>query len=199
KLSAGKLRLEKLDFNFPSLIERVIDTFGAVVRSKQLELTYYLDPDISTELRGDSNRLRQILNNLLSNAIKFTSTGEVLLRITRIKETAEDVMVCFEVEDTGIGIAPDIQSHLFQPFFQAEQSTSRRFGGTGLGLAISAQLVEQMGGTIELDSELGKGSNFHFTLRFEKGEQVAQPSGTDTVGVDFAGIHALVVGDNKIS
>ena len=199
KLSAGKLRLEKLDFKFPSLIERVIDTFGAVVRSKQLELTYYLDPDISTELRGDSNRLRQILNNLLSNAIKFTSTGEVLLRITRIKETAEDVMVCFEVEDTGIGIAPDIQSHLFQPFFQAEQSTSRRFGGTGLGLAISAQLVEQMGGTIELDSELGKGSNFHFTLRFEKGEQVAQPSGTDTVGVDFAGIHALVVGDNKIS
>jgi PAS domain S-box-containing protein len=200
KLSAGKLLLEKLDFNFPGLIERVIDTFAAVVRSKELELTYYLDPEIPTELRGDSNRLRQILNNLLSNAIKFTSTGEILLRITMIKETAEDVMVSFEVEDTGIGIAPNVQSHLFQPFFQAEQSTSRRFGGTGLGLAISAQLVEQMGGgTIELESELGKGSNFHFKLRFEKLEHVAQPSATDTIGVDFTGIHALVVGDNKVS
>ncbi len=199
KLSAGKLQLEKLDFDFPGLIERVIDTFGAVVRSKELELTYYLDPDIPTELRGDSNRLRQILNNLLSNAIKFTLTGEVLLRITRIKETAEDVMVCFEVEDTGIGIAPDVQSHLFQPFFQAEQSTSRRFGGTGLGLAISAQLVEQMGGAVELESELGKGSTFRFNLRFEKVERIAQSPGPDTTAVHFKGIHALVVGDNKIS
>jgi two-component system sensor histidine kinase/response regulator len=199
KLSAGKLAIEKLDFNLASLVERVIDTFRALVRPKQLELALFLDPRIPAGLRGDPNRLRQILNNLLSNAIKFTPQGEVSLSATKVEETADDVLVCFEVRDTGIGIAPEVRSHLFQPFVQAEQSTSRRFGGTGLGLVISAQLVEQMGGTIELDSEPGKGSNFHFTLRLEKGAHIGQRHANDTPGVDFAGMHALVVGDDEIS
>jgi two-component system sensor histidine kinase/response regulator len=199
KLSAGKLIIENLEFNFVDLIQGIIDTFGMTARSKQLELAFYIDPHISTRLRGDPNRLRQILNNLLSNAIKFTASGEVFLRTTRIKETAEDVTVGFEVRDTGIGMAPEIQKRLFQPFVQAEQSTSRRFGGTGLGLVISAQLVEQMGGVIELDSESGKGSNFHFNLRFKRGERIVEPLGSGTMDVDFAGIHALVVGDGAIS
>jgi two-component system, sensor histidine kinase and response regulator len=197
KLTAGKLVLEKVDFNFVGLIEGVVDTLGAMVRSKELELAFYLDPDITSGLRGDPNRLRQILNNLLSNAIKFTSLGEVLLRVTRVDETPEDVLVHFEVKDTGIGITPDVQSHLFQPFVQAEQSTSRRFGGTGLGLVISAQLVEQMGGTIQVDSELGEGSNFHFKLRFEKGEHI--PLRALSTAVAFTEIHALVVGDGAVS
>ena len=197
KLSAGKLVLEKLDFDFDDLIEGVIDALGVIIRPKELELAFYVDPDIPSRLRGDSNRLRQILNNLLSNAIKFTSRGKVWLRTTRVKETSDEVVISFEVRDTGIGIAPEVQAHLFQPFVQADQSTSRRFGGTGLGLAISAQLVEQMGGTIGLYSELGKGSNFHFKLRFEKGEQLIQPT-SDALGADFTGIHALVVGDGVI-
>jgi PAS domain S-box-containing protein len=197
KLTAGKLVLEKVDFDFVDLIEGVVDTLGAMVQSKELELAFYLDPDITSGLRGDPNRLRQILNNLLSNAIKFTSLGEVLLRVTRVEETPEDVLVRFEVKDTGIGITPDVQSHLFQPFVQAEQSTSRRFGGTGLGLVISAQLVEQMGGTIQVDSELGKGSNFHFRLRFEKGEHI--PPRAVSTAVAFTAIDALVVGDGAVS
>ena len=199
KLSAGKLVLEKLDFNFVDLMEGVVDSFAAIVRSKELEFGFYLDPEIPTGLRGDPNHLRQILNNLLSNAIKFTSIGEVLLSVTRIEETANDVVVRFEVRDTGIGITPDGQSHLFQPFVQAEQSTRRRFGGTGLGLVISAQLVEQMGGSIELDSAPGKGSSFHFLLQFEKGEHIARLPGTDAMAVHFTGIHALVVSDSVIS
>jgi two-component system, sensor histidine kinase and response regulator len=195
KLSAGKVVLERLDFNFDDVIESVIDALGTIVRPKELELAFYVDPDIPDRLRGDANRLRQILNNLLSNAIKFTAAGKVWLRTTRIKETAGEVVVSFEVRDTGIGIAPEVQAHLFQPFVQADQSTSRRFGGTGLGLVISAQLVEQMGGTIGLESELGKGSNFHFKLRFEKAEQIARPSASEAVGMDFSDIHALVVGD----
>jgi PAS domain S-box-containing protein len=198
KLSAGKMVLEKLDFNFIDLIDGVVDSFGAIVRAKEIELTFYLDPEIPNRLRGDPNRLRQILNNLLSNAIKFTSIGEILLRTSRIEETPDEVTVRFEVRDTGIGITPEVQSHLFQPFVQAEQSTSRRFGGTGLGLVISSQLVEQMGGSIELESELGKGSTFHFKLRFEKGEQTATATWTDTKALPFAGMRALVVGDGVI-
>lgn len=176
KLSAGKLVLENLDFNFHDLIASVIDSFGTNVRPKEIELGFHVDRDIPASLRGDSNRLRQILNNLLSNAIKFTSKGEVWLRAVRVKETASETIISFEVRDTGIGIAPDVQARLFQPFVQADQSTSRRFGGTGLGLVISAQLVEQMGGTLGLESALGKGSNFHFKLPFEKSAPIAQPS-----------------------
>jgi PAS domain S-box-containing protein len=198
KLSAGKLVLEKLDFNFVDLIHGVVDTFGAIVRSKELDLAFYLDPEIPIGLRGDPNRLRQILNNLLSNAIKFTSRGEVLLRTTKTEETADYAVICFEVRDTGIGITPEVQSHLFQAFVQGEQSTSRRFGGTGLGLVISAQLVEQMGGTVGLDSELGKGSSFYFKLRFEKGPHLTWLPEAAVIAAHFTGLHALVVGDGAI-
>jgi PAS domain S-box-containing protein len=198
KLAAGKVAIDKIEFNLAELVEGVIDAFGALVRSKKLDIALFLDPGIPTRLLGDSKRVRQVLNNLLSNAIKFTPMGEVLLRVTKIAETADEAAVCFEVRDQGIGIAPDVQSRLFKPFVQAEQSTSRRFGGTGLGLAISAQLVEQMGGAIELESELGKGSTFRFNLRFEKPARLAQSPGADPIAADFTGIHALVVGDGAI-
>lgn len=199
KLSAGKPVIEKVDFNLDDLVESVADTFGTVVRSKRLELALFLDPSIPNRLRGDSKRVRQILNNLLSNAIKFTAMGEVSLSIDKIRETADEVSVCFEVRDQGIGIAPEVQRQLFQPFVQADQSTSRRFGGTGLGLVISAQLAEQMGGTIELDSELGKGSTFRFQLGFEKPELTADYTRPDIMGAELKGIHALIVGDSEIS
>ena len=198
KLAAGKLVIDKNDFNLADLVEGVINSFGAQVRAKKLELALFLDPTIPTRLRGDAKRVRQVLNNLISNAIKFTPMGEVLLKVTRMEKIGDETAVCFEVKDQGIGIASEVQSRLFQPFVQGDQSTRRRFGGTGLGLAISAQLVEQMGGTIELESELGKGSTFRFKLRFEKAAHTAQPSGADPIGVDFAGIHALIVGDGEI-
>ncbi len=198
KLAAGKLVIDKNDFNLADVVEGVINTFAAQVRAKKLELALFLDPSIPTRLRGDSKRVRQILNNLLSNAIKFTPMGEVLLKVTRTEESGDGTAVCFEVKDQGIGIAREVQSRLFQPFVQAEQSISRRFGGSGLGLAISAQLIEQMGGSIELESELGKGSTFRFTLRFEKAAHTIQSPRADTFGVDFTGVHAMIVGDGEI-
>jgi len=198
KLSAGRLVLEAVDFNLVSLVQGIVDALGGIARSKELELAFYVDPGIKTGLRGDPNRVRQILNNLLSNALKFTSIGEVLLRVTKREETADDVALRFEVIDTGIGINPDVQKRLFQPFVQAEESISRRYGGTGLGLVISAQLVEQMRGAIQVDSELGKGSNFHFDLRFEKAKQIQPDRAVPTTEV-FKGIHALVVSEGAVS
>jgi two-component system sensor histidine kinase/response regulator len=196
KLTAGKLLIEKIEFNLAELAEGIIDTFGALVRSRKLELALFLDPGLPTRLRGDPKRVRQVLNNLLSNAIKFTPMGEVSLSTTKVEESADELVVCFEVKDQGIGIAPEVQSRLFQPFVQGEQSTSRRFGGTGLGLAISARLAEQMGGTIDLDSELGKGSTFRFHVRFEKVAEIAQPA--DMVAAVFTGIGVLIVSDGEI-
>ncbi len=198
KLSAGKLVIEEIDFNLGELVESLIDSFGAFAHSKKLALSSFIEPRIPTLLRGDSKRVRQILNNLLSNAVKFTSAGEVLLSTTSIEETAAEVVICFEVKDQGIGITPEVQKRLFQPFVQAEESTSRRFGGTGLGLAISKQLVEQMGGSIELDSVAGTGSTFRFTLRFGKPELSADHPGSAGAGVDFKGARALVVGDGEM-
>ena len=169
KLAAGRVVLEKLDFDLVELTENLIDSFAAAARAKGIELALHVDVNMPTGLRGDPSRLRQILNNLVSNAIKFTQQGEVIVRASRVEDTADDVLVRFEVVDTGIGIPSETQGRLFQPFVQAEGSTSRRFGGTGLGLVIAARLVEQMGGEIGFESAPGKGSNFHFTARLEKG------------------------------
>jgi two-component system, sensor histidine kinase and response regulator len=198
KLTAGKLLIEKIDFDLNEVVEGVIETFAALVRNKKLGLASFLDPGIPIRLRGSSKRLRQVLNNLLSNAVKFTPTGEIVLKIRKIDETADEVATCFEVHDPGIGISPEAKLHLFQPFVQAERSTSRRFGGTGLGLAISKQLVEQMRGTIEFESELGKGSIFHFNLSFEKAAPIARSAANDSIDADLRAIRAMLVGDNAI-
>ena len=127
-------------------------------------------------LRGDPARLRQILDNLVSNAIKFTQQGEVMVRVRQCGKRTTDVLVRFEVTDTGIGIQlPKSKARLFQPFVQAEGSTSRRFGGTGLGLVIAAKLTNQMGGEIGLESAAGQRIVFHFTARFKKGPNDCSP------------------------
>jgi len=179
--------------------ESLIDSFAVAARAKGIELALYVDVNMPSGLRGDPSRLRQILNNLVSNAIKFTHQGEVMVRASRVEDSAGGVLVRFEVMDTGIGIPPETQGRLFQPFVQAEGSTSRRFGGTGLGLVIAARLVDQMGGEIGFESAPEKGSNFHFTARLEKGLEIVRPWMSATAASCFNGMRALIVNDNPAS
>jgi len=199
RLSVGKLVLEKVDFNFALLIEGVVDAFAVSARRKDVELTLYLDPAIPAGLRGDPNRIRQILNNLLSNAIKFTPSGDVFLRVLMQAAAGNDVVLHCEVIDTGIGIAREVQGRLFQPFVQGDGSTNRRFGGTGLGLAISAQLIEQMGGKIELESEPGKGAKFHFALPLQKGADITRHWMIDSIIPRSMTARALIVDDSAVN
>jgi len=195
KLSAGQITLEKLDFDLVELTENLVDSFAAVAHAKGIEIALHVDVNMPTGLRGDPSRVRQILNNLVSNAIKFTQQGEVMVRVSGMEEADNYLLVRFEVTDTGIGITREAQGRLFQPFVQAEVSTSRRFGGTGLGLVIAAKLIDQMGGEIGFESAPGKGSNFHFTIRLEKGLKILRPWTTATTGSCLSGVKALIVDD----
>jgi signal transduction histidine kinase/DNA-binding response OmpR family regulator/HPt (histidine-containing phosphotransfer) domain-containing protein len=169
KIEAGKLELEELDFDLPTVIDSAVMVVRPAARRKHLWLRARQDASLPTRVRGDMHRLRQVLMNLLGNAVKFTESGGVMLRATRAPSEPEDdgrATVQFEVVDTGIGISAEQMSRLFQPFVQAESSTTRRFGGTGLGLTISRQLIELMGGSISVVSSPGEGSRFTFTIRF---------------------------------
>jgi two-component system sensor histidine kinase/response regulator len=200
KLSAGKVVLEKLDFSLVELVEGIIDSFAETVRAKKIDLAVSLDANLPAGLRGDPNRLRQILNNLISNAVKFITVGGVIVCATNAEESDDQVLVRFEVIDTGIGIPLEVQDRLFQPFVQAEGSTSRHYGGTGLGLVISAQLTKQMGGEIGFESALGKGSNFHFTVRLEKAMGIASLWVTTASGDSrFKGMRVLIADESSIN
>ena len=168
KIEAGRLTLETIDFDFRTMVEEVLDLFAEPAQRKGLEVGCLLHAEVPTALRGDPGRLRQILFNLIGNALKFTQQGEVMIHVTRGEETADRILIEFAVTDTGIGIASEAQALLFQPFSQADTSTTRKFGGTGLGLAICKQLVEQMGGQIGIDSVPGQGSTFRFTVWLTK-------------------------------
>ena len=165
KIEAGKLEFETIEFDLRQTVVAVLKVLGAHAASKDLELACDLGPDVPSRVLGDPGRLRQILVNLTGNAIKFTERGEVVIRVEQSPGSGEGVQLHFSVSDTGIGIPPDKQQHVFSAFAQADSSSTRNFGGTGLGLTISSQLVELMGGRIWLESEEGKGSTFHFTVR----------------------------------
>jgi PAS domain S-box-containing protein len=169
KIEARKLTLENLDFDLHTVLRQVVDLLTPRVQSKELKLTCQVTPGTPAQLRGDSNRLRQILTNLIGNAVKFTPRGKVAVRVAC--ESADEHKVClrFSVTDTGIGFRPDQTEALFAPFVQADGSTTRKFNGTGLGLSIAKQLVELMGGEIGVQSQEGKGSTFWFTVVFEAG------------------------------
>ncbi len=164
KIEAGKVELEVVDFDLYDIGENVAGMVAVGAAAKGLELTSLIDPELPQTFRGDPFRLRQILANLAANAIKFTERGEVVIRARLHAETEDGMTIRFEVADTGIGIANEKQSYLFEAFAQADLSTTRKYGGTGLGLAISSQLVKLMEGEIGVDSEPGKGSIFWFTV-----------------------------------
>jgi signal transduction histidine kinase len=190
KIEARKLTLECLDFDLREMLESLLRIMGVNAKAKNLYLAGILPPHVETRLKGDPTRLRQVLTNLLSNALKFTTQGFVAVRVAHLSATPTHVTLCFEVQDTGIGISPEAQKRLFQPFSQAEESTTRLFGGTGLGLAICRQLVELMGGQIGMESAPGKGAVFRFTLAFEK--QVATSSEV-VPAASLPGVRTLVV------
>jgi signal transduction histidine kinase/DNA-binding response OmpR family regulator len=197
KIEAGKLSLETLDFDLLETVESTLDMLAERAQAKGTELLMAMPAEVPRQLRGDSGRLRQVLVNLVGNAIKFTESGEVVVRVTRQAEEGGRVVLRFEVRDTGIGIPPAAQAKLFQAFSQADSSTTRRYGGTGLGLAISKQLVSMMDGQIGLESELGKGSMFWFTARFEKPASGQTPFAGERDG--WSDLRVLVVDDNASS
>jgi len=193
KIEAGRVDLELMGFSLLEIIESIASFFIAQASEKQLVLMTYVDPSIPDSLVGDPGRLRQVLVNIVANAVKFTHRGAVVLSADLLHRNEHTAAVAFAVKDTGIGIAPDAIAALFEPFRQADGSTSRKYGGTGLGLSISKGLVELMGGTITVESSAGTGSTFSFALEFE----YAKSEATRSSRID--GSRALVVDDDPIA
>jgi PAS domain S-box-containing protein len=166
KIEAGKLAFELVDFDLQEAVESVVDLLAGMASRKNLELAYYIEPTVPRFLRGDAGRLRQVLMNLLGNSVKFTAEGEIFLLVEHVGTAEGKSQLRFSVKDTGVGMTQEQQNRLFQPFMQADASTTRKFGGSGLGLAISAQLVRLMEGAMGVKSRPGAGSTFWFTARF---------------------------------
>jgi signal transduction histidine kinase/DNA-binding response OmpR family regulator len=194
KLEAGRVELEQRDFGLRGITEEVALLFASQAHAKGLELACRLPSALDVICRGDANRLRQVLSNLVGNAIKFTDRGEVLIALSIAERHADEVRVRFDVSDTGIGIPKDKQQEIFDSFSQADASTTRRFGGTGLGLAICKQLVVLMGGELSVESALGRGATFSFTLRFTGVQVIADVFSAEVSRL--AGKRVLVVDDN---
>jgi two-component system, sensor histidine kinase and response regulator len=194
KLEASMVQLDEAEFDLTTVINGVVDLLVGSARTKAVELVAVVDSSVPTVVKTDPGRLRQVLINLVGNAIKFTQTGEVVLRVSLEEATDAGTLVRFEVHDTGDGIAPEKLDEIFQPFVQADTSTSRRYGGTGLGLAISRQLVTLMGGNYGVASELGEGSTFWFTIRLLDGSRgIVEEPALNCVEPVGAGRTALVV------
>ena len=208
KLEAGKLRLENISFDLRKLVSDILRLLAPLAADKGLVLSSSVEPGLSEKFRGDPARLRQILLNLLSNAVKFTPNGSVDVRVTMAPRSGnidtDKTLLRFEVIDSGIGIAPETQARLFQPFTQADASMTRRFGGTGLGLAISRQIIHLMGGEMGVVSEVGEGSKFWFTLALAHvpaADGLTNAAGPDgkSEEIDLRGLRVLVAEDNVVN
>jgi len=196
KIESGKFELSPVDFNFEKMLIRVVNVSNFRVDEKKQKLTVYVDRSIPQFMFGDDQRLAQVITNLLGNAIKFTpKEGSISLNTFYLGEENGINEIKISVTDTGIGISKEQQSYLFQSFQQAESSTSRKFGGTGLGLAISKSIVEMMDGKIWVESELGNGASFSFTVKMGHGE--TEQKGSDSREVDWKKIRVLAVDDDR--
>ena len=194
KVEAGQLEVEEIEFDLRSTVEAVVALLAGSAQAKGLEMITAIENDVPALVTGDPGRVRQVLINLLGNAVKFTQAGEIAVRVGCSKTPGEETLIRFEVSDTGDGMAPEKLALVFEPFVQADTSTSRKYGGTGLGLAISRHLVELMGGSCGASSSLGEGSEFWFTVGAGAASTSAPPDGVDA---DLAGVRVLVADDNE--
>ena len=210
KIEGGMLEVEKKPFNLQKVLEDSVNIFSSLASDKGLDLSYSLEPDVPRQILGDPARLKQILVNLLGNAVKFTEKGEISATVSTSGpspgiDELEEIM--FAVKDTGIGISKDQLGRIFQPFIQADPSTTRKFGGTGLGLVISKNLAERMGGRIWAESEPGKGSVFYFTIRAQpspallsaREEDMPVMEVPDRNGKSKANLRILLAEDNAVN
>jgi signal transduction histidine kinase/CheY-like chemotaxis protein len=195
KIEAGKLSLEIIDFDLRTAVDETLDLVAKPAADKGVNLACLVHANVPSALRGDPGRLRQILLNLMSNALKFTARGEVVLTVSLAGAADDSVTVRFEIQDTGIGLSLETQGRLFQPFSQADSSTTRKYGGTGLGLAICKQLTELMGGQIGVESQPGAGSTFWFTVSLATQSPVTQPM-DNRAAQDLRGRSLCIVDDH---
>ncbi len=196
KIEAGKLDMENQPFDLIQCVEESLDLLAPKAAEKGLDMAYLIEPNVSHAIVGDVTRLRQILVNLLSNAVKFTEKGEVVITVSARDLDDAHQEIHFAVRDTGIGIPQERMNRLFRSFSQVDASTTRKYGGTGLGLAISKRLSEMMGGTMWVESEVGKGSVFHFTIKAEKVE-VTEPALHEATHPHLKDKRVLIVDDNE--
>ncbi len=197
KIESGKIELELKDFNIHTCIEDVFDVFAARIERPELDLIYQIGGNVPGFIIGDNLRLRQVLINLIGNAIKFTKSGEVFLKVSLARYVNDNqIELNFEVRDTGIGIPASKLDRLFKAFSQIDASTSRQYGGTGLGLAISERLVNLMGGKIGVESEVDKGSTFHFTVLLQQSARKNESMAVSAIN-EFENSRILIVDDNE--
>jgi signal transduction histidine kinase/CheY-like chemotaxis protein len=199
KIEAGKLAIEAVEFDLRRTVEETVKTLAVRAREKGLALVCDIAGDLPASVIGDPGRLRQILLNLVGNAIKFTERGEITVRLAVDAVEGQQVTIRFSVSDTGIGIATDKQTHIFDAFAQEDGSTTRKYGGTGLGLTISSRLVELMGGRIGIDSEPGRGSTFFFSVALGIGQGLSPAALAAGMNESRAALDVLVVEDNPVN
>jgi PAS domain S-box-containing protein len=196
KIEAGKLDLDPVDFGLRGMLDETLKTLAIRGHKKGLEISCQVAADVPDGLVGDSGRLRQLIVNLVGNSIKFTEKGEVTLRVDVASSPASELVLQFTVADTGIGVSPEQQKLIFEPFSQADGTMARRFGGTGLGLTISRRLVEMMGGRMWMESEVGRGCQFHFTAQFQWQES-SLPEDSTLPFDALENMPVLIVDDNS--
>lgn len=200
KIDAGKLELDNSLFDINTTVEDLFQAISIKANERGNEISIQIDPSIPPQVFGDAHRLMQVLNNLLSNAVKFTSRGKVMLSLELTKITESKCSILFSVRDTGIGINKDKLDHIFNPFSQASSSITREFGGTGLGLAITADLLRLMNSEIKVETEVGKGSNFYFTLELAyASEMEEQINATSFIDEDLGQSRILLVEDTPFN
>ena len=198
KIEARKIDIETIAFNIRDLVEDVANLMSSIACSKGLDIITNIENDVPQYLMCDPGRIRQILNNLINNSIKFTYYGEVLIDVRMKKLEDENYAITFNIKDSGIGIVPDKLGTMFQVFTQADMSTTRKYGGTGLGLSICKELVELMHGKIAVDSQNGKGSNFHFTIPMAKAAEKSEED-YSTQKKQIAGRKVVIIENNEVS
>jgi signal transduction histidine kinase/CheY-like chemotaxis protein len=207
KIEAGKLTLENEEFSLTEIIDKLTSLIGDRIRAKGLRFAVNIN-QVPAKLKGDVTRISQMLVNYLSNAVKFTENGAITLEACILEESVSDLLLCFTVQDTGIGVTNEQKARLFTAFEQADNSTTRKFGGTGLGLAINRNLAKLMGGEVGVESEPGEGSKFWFTVRLAKTTVVSSSrfkheaetlSAEELIKWHYSGTRVLIVEDDEIN